>query len=319
MLNGNDGWAVGARGTIIHFDGENWKSVSSPAKKNLFSVYFKDSWNGIAVGESGTIMTFKNGIWTSTVKGIRGDLFTVSIDNDGAWIGGGLECVKVPIMKIGTRGSMTLINSFDSFASINSIFFLDSFSGWAVGSPSTILHFDGTSWEKPIIDDQFSSLKSVFFSNKNNGISVGYGGTIMIFSGDRWTKEYSLFTKNLKAGSILGNTYYAVGDSGSIISKYKYSNNIVSSTVEQIPERIEIFPNPCDEVLNIKLSTENDQKSFRTTIINAAGQIVIQKNLNSLDGILNYPIATSGLNNGLYNLQVVIGGKTHTVKFIIMH
>ena len=319
MLNGNNGWAVGAKGTIIHFDGENWQSVPSPIIKNLFSVYFKDAENGIAVGEAGSILTFKNGTWTTVGKGIRGDLFTACFDRDGAWIGGGLECVKVPIMKLVTKGGISLINNFDTDASINSIFFLDSYSGWAVGSPSALLCYDGTGWEKPIIDDKFSSLKSVFFSDKNNGISVGYGGTILIFSGDRWIKEYSSTFRNLRASCISDNTYYSVGDSGTIISKSRPLNNKISSPDEEIPEKLEVFPNPCNEVLNIRLNSGNIQTSVKATITNTAGQIVVQKDLNGWNGKLAYPIVTSGLNSGLYNLQVFTGGKPSTVKFIILH
>jgi photosystem II stability/assembly factor-like uncharacterized protein len=319
MLKDDNGWAVGAKGTILHFDGQNWKPILSQTKKDLFSVYFKDSENGIVVGESGTIMTYRNGNWTSIGKGIRGDLFTVFFQNDDAWIGGGLECVRFPIMKMATREGTAQINNFDFFASIHDIFFLDSYNGWAVGSPSTLLHFDGTSWEKQIIDDKFSSLKSVFFSDNSNGISVGYGGTILVFSGDTWAKEYSLSTKTLRAAAIVDNSYYAVGDSGTIISKTRFTGKQVSTTPEEKSEKIELFPNPCDEILNIKFNVSNNQTIVKLSITNSSGQIIIQKTVNAWNGSLTYTLGTSVLKNGLYNLQITSGNKTTIAKFIIMH
>ena len=320
MLNEKDGWAVGANGTIIRFDGKTWNPIVSPTKKNLLSVCFKDSENGIAVGEFGTVVIYLNGIWNVVENEIRGDLYTAFFESDDAWIGGGLECVNVPITKMVYKGGMTLINNFDSFATINSICFLNSYNGWAVGSPSTILHFDGLRWEKPLINDRFPSLKSVFFSDENNGISVGYSGTILIFSGDKWIKENSCVTQNLRGAAVIGNTFYAVGDSGTIVMKDLSANNKAIATIPQeVPGKILLFPNPCDEVLNINLPGKNDYAIVMISITNTYGQVIMQKKLNIGDGNLIYPIVTSELKNGLYFLQAVIGSKTTTIKFIIRH
>jgi photosystem II stability/assembly factor-like uncharacterized protein len=319
MLNENNGWAVGANGTIIHFDGQNWKQVVSPTKKDLFSVYFKDSENGIAVGESGTIISYKNSTWTSFGKSIRGDLFSVFYQNGDAWIGGGLECVKVPIMKMETRTGLTLINNYDSYATIHNIFFLDQYNGWAVGSPSTLLHFDGTIWEKSVIDERFASLKSVFFSDENNGICVGYAGTIMVYSDNRWSKEFSLSNKDLRATVIQDEKYYAVGDSGTILSKKLLIDKKELKSREQGVERIEVYPNPCNQILNVKLIGSSNEATCKFTLTNSTGQVVVQKDLNGWDGNLIFPVITSGLANGVYSLQITSGNKTANTKFIIMH
>ena len=319
IIDEHNGWAVGANGTIIIFDGENWKPIVSPTKKNLLSVCFKDRENGIAVGESGTVIIYKNGIWCIFKNEIRGDFFTAYFENDNIWIGGGLECTIVPIMTIPYNSGTTLIKSFESFASINSIFFLNSWNGWAVGSPSTILHFDGEKWQKPVINDKFSSLKSIFILDENNGISVGYNGTILIFSDNKWIKEDSNITHNLKGSAIIENTYYAVGDSGTILRKNKISGNSRMSALEIINERIDLFPNPCDNILNLKLAFENYQPVVRIIITAPNGQVVVQKNLYAWNSNPTCQISTSELKNGLYNLQVIIGAKSRTAKFIIMH
>jgi hypothetical protein len=251
---------------------------------------------------------------------MRGELNTVSFEDDNAWIGGGLECVNVPIMKMTYMDGSTIINNFDSFVSIYGIFFLNSYNGWAVGSPSTILHFDGVKWEKPVINYKFSSLKSIFFSDENKGISVGYSGTILIFSDGKWIKENSFVTQNLKGAAIIGNTFYAVGDSGTIVMKNLTANNKITATIPQeIPGKIQLFPNPCNRYLSILFSTENDNSDIFISIINSNGQVVFQKKLNLGNRNLTYPIVTSNLNDGLYILRTNIDGKMTSSKFVVRH
>jgi photosystem II stability/assembly factor-like uncharacterized protein len=58
-------WAVGRPGTILHFDGINWKRVEQFEKlPSLKSVFFSDMSTGIAVGYGGTILTYSNEGWT---------------------------------------------------------------------------------------------------------------------------------------------------------------------------------------------------------------------------------------------------------------
>ena len=319
MISEKDGWAVGAKGTILHFDDENWKPVTGPTDKKLFSVYFKDSDNGVVVGELGTILIYTNGIWSAKKNDIKGDLFTAFSKDEDVWIAGGLECVNIPIMKIGLSKGAGHPDSFDSFASIYSVFFLNSDDGWAVGSPSTLLHFNGVRWVKPIIDYKFPSLKSVYFSKEKEGICVGYSGTILTYSDNKWTMENSPSSHNLRAAAAVENTFYAVGDSGTILRKNKISGNSRMSALEIINERIDLFPNPCDNILNLKLAFENYQPVVRIIITAPNGQVVVQKNLYAWNSNPTCQISTSELKNGLYNLQVIIGAKSRTAKFIIMH
>ena len=61
MVSPDDGWAVGAFGTIIHWDGADWSNVTSPTTFQLNSVFMLSASDGWAVGISGTIIQ-----WTGT-------------------------------------------------------------------------------------------------------------------------------------------------------------------------------------------------------------------------------------------------------------
>lgn len=103
MLSDSLGYAVGAVGTILEWDGTRWSAMSSPTTQALLSV---DGIPGLicAVGGHGTVITLSNGAWTprdigalpnlracavahpSTilVGGERGELFR-SIDGGATW------------------------------------------------------------------------------------------------------------------------------------------------------------------------------------------------------------------------------------------
>jgi hypothetical protein len=247
-------------------------------------------------------------------------MFSVFYEKDEAWIGGGLECVNVPILKMKiNKNEKTFINQYYPFASIKSIMFLNSDNGWAVGSPSTILHFDGQQWGKAEMNDDYSSLNSVFFSDENNGISAGYGGSVLIYSENMWTKERLTTNQNLNGAVIFKNKYFAVGDSGTIIYRDLTLNNIITGINNNNDEIVQVYPNPCDEFLNIVIPCENNDLTASISVSSLSGEIIMQKELKLSTRSLTYPLVTREFKNGLYVIKTTFGGKTTTKEFIIRH
>jgi photosystem II stability/assembly factor-like uncharacterized protein len=320
MVDDHYGWVVGDKGTILHFDGNTWLPFNSPTNKNLFSVSFNDANHGVAVGDFGTVLIFKDGTWNQAESGSRARLLSVNFKTDNAWIGGGLECVKVPLMKINVNNKdKNPGNVMYSYASINGISFSDPNNGWAVGSPSTLLHFDGQRWEKVFATKNHSALKSVFFSDENNGISVGYSGTILTFIDGSWTKENSLSSRDLKAGTINGDTYYAIGDSGTILTaKILPEKSNIDKLLEGLKGNFRLYPNPCNDVLNILLSDSYTNKSVLISITNMLGQVLLQMELNITPTNKSLQLNTSQFSKGTYQLRVVDGSSISETKFIIL-
>lgn len=318
MVEVNDGWAVGAHGTILHYNGTSWQIYDSPTRNNLYSVSFKDSRNGIAVGESGTILSYENGVWRLIGSGTRGRLFASSYIKDNIWVGGGLECVKVPVMKIGLNNKeKPVIKSFDSNASISSLIFLSPGNGWAVGSPHTINHFDGAQWDRIDINEDYPALASVFFSDENNGISVGYEGTILIYKDGRWTKEASLSKKDLRGCYISGNDFYAVGKSGTILIRSMAQSRVKNLNDRNTEEKIRLYPDPCDGILNIIMPAEISAAKVRFSVSNATGQVLKQKVYPGSN--ISYSLVTSDLKEGFYYLKVEEGSNISSIKFVVRH
>lgn len=319
MIDDKEGWAVGDKGTIIHYNGKSWDNIESPVKNNLYSVSFNDPENGIAVGANGVILIYEYRNWKSCDRKILGNLYVTSINDNATWIGGGLECVSVPIMKIQNDQSGKVTHSVKLSATITGLAMINPQEGWAVGSPSTIMHYDGNQWNKANLDFSYPSLRSVFFSDMDNGISAGYGGAVLIYSGGTWTNEKTSTTNNLNGTLITGNSYYAVGDKGIIITK-KMDTEIDLKSNDQIKlSHISIYPNPSDKMINFLMPVENDFAVFNASVSNSEGQVIFQKEFQSGNGNLPYQIITDNFSNGFYVLKVMLGNKKYISKFIIKH
>lgn len=315
----NNGWAVGSNGVIIYYNGKNWQKVGSPSKWDLYSVSFNTQKKGIAVGEHGTILLYDNGKWELHENKIRGNLFSASFADNDVWIGGGLECVRFPIIQMTNNKGNLYINSFKSDAMINSVQFMNPDEGWAAGSPSTILHYNGKYWEVPVTTEKFSSLRSIFFSDINNGISAGYGGTIMIYKNNNWSKESFSTTEDLNGVTISNGIYYAVGNNGTIIKRVYNDGNSSNINPNAMEMGIEVFPNPCDERLNIYLNIDNPTDKVRLILTSTSGKIVMEKEHSLLNGYSECFLSTGALANGLYLLQVVNGNKSFISKIMVNH
>jgi photosystem II stability/assembly factor-like uncharacterized protein len=319
MIDEKEGWAVGDKGTIVQFTGKVWDNVESPVENNLYSVSFSDPENGIAVGANGVILKYENRRWIKLNQKVLGNLYTTALNEDVTWIGGGLECVSVPIMKIQNDQSGKVTNSVKLSATITGLAMINPKEGWAVGSPSTMMHFNGSRWNKADLDFRYPSLRSVFFSDKDNGISSGYGGTVLIYKRGTWTIEKTSTTLNLNGAFITGNSYYAVGDKGLIITKKIDPSKDLKANDKTKLFNISIYPNPSDGMINFIMPVENDSPDFITSVSNSEGQVIFQKEFQSGNGNLPYQIITDSFSNGIYVLKVIQGNKKYISKFIIEH
>jgi photosystem II stability/assembly factor-like uncharacterized protein len=340
FISEKNAWAVGSKGTILHFDGNKWESVTSPTRNDLYSVKFKDRDNGVAVGKLGTLVIYKNGTWIEIKNGSKGN-YNATYYLDEIWIGGGLECLNFPIIRVENSRSdaPVLVKNANFYASINSLFFLNAKNGWAVGSPSTLMHYDGSSWKNQFITEKFSSLNSIFFLDEETGICVGYNGTILRYSNESWTKDFSGVSQNLKSTLIHGNNCYAVGEYGTILSRQlnlltDHSNTGDLSSVPELGSGIaqhtdnitengilsvSLYPNPCNEILNVKLTSENTLEKGIIIVTNMDGKVMLEQKINFRETSSNFLIDTETLESGIYFLKIIIGENQSSSKFVVTH
>lgn len=319
LIDRNSGWAVGSNGTILHFNGTSWKNFESPTNKKLYSVSFRNPEQGIAVGERGTILLYEKGKWTLAKRTSMAHMFSVYAGNDLTLIGGGLECLSVPIMQMDETTGKKLVNIFTpDNVEIKSVFVIDKNRYWAVGRPGAFFYFDGTRWENPLISEHVPSLNSIFFSDKNIGLAVGYGGSIFTCTNGAWEKEESPVQNKLNGAVIYGNTYYAVGNNGTLITTNRIPETPpADGTDKNQYVRLETYPNPASDIINVRIPVEGTFNSGQVTITNLNGQVIMARDLDNMVVGQIIPVSISDLSNGLYLVKIEADGKTATGRFVI--
>jgi len=89
MTSEHDGWAVGAKGLIAHYDGHKWESFRGPVDETLTCIDMINSRCGWAVSEKGSVLKYNGKDWMLYMTFPNAELQSVSgVSEDEAWIAG---------------------------------------------------------------------------------------------------------------------------------------------------------------------------------------------------------------------------------------
>src|SRR5215472_1275649 len=137
----SDAWVVGLSGTILHWDGLGWTSVSSGTMESLYAVWGSEVSDVWAVGDAGTILHWDGNAWTNTLSGTMDYV-------RGVWGSGASD-----VWAVGYTGTIFHWDGsgWTSFPSgtTNHLFGVWGSAAsdvWAVGGAGTLLHWDGGGW-----------------------------------------------------------------------------------------------------------------------------------------------------------------------------
>jgi hypothetical protein len=218
-----DAWAVGDGGVILHWDGTNWATVSSPTNENLYDVFFVNATEGWAVGGSAHhgVILYYNGTWnmwnhvsfsgfTDHFDTVNGSLYAVTLNSDGnaGWIVGaagltlnwnGDVWFAIPDVSPNNLRSVSLVH--------------DSTEAWAVGDGGTIAHWTGTTWNTqtspttlPLYTIQMQSTTSGWAAGGS-----GDSGVVLNLNGSTWNVwDKFLFGMNGTMESTVNSTIHSI-------------------------------------------------------------------------------------------------------------
>ena len=226
---GNDVWAVGAKGSILHWDGSVWSKVVSPTTERLRSIAMARTNLGLAVGYNGKAVKWNGTSWsTSTVntdEWFRTVAFTPGTNGTDAWaapdkVGVGRFCHWN-----GSSWETKVGGKYHLFGGIVwGLSMLTVNDGWAVGERfqgtgmiGQILQWNGSSWTQ--VASPETKLYAIDMFSATNGWAVGEGGTLVAWNGSDWTVSPDSPTEeDLWAVDLLtASDGWAVGDSGAIL------------------------------------------------------------------------------------------------------
>jgi hypothetical protein len=187
-----DVFAVGASGTILHYNGTSWSAMTSGTTNILHGVWGSSGTDVFAVGDvddesgSGTILQYNGTSWSTVPLCAQCHRF------NGVW------------------GS----SATDVFV---------------VGEAGTILHYNGSTWSAMTSGTE-NDLHGVWGSSGTDVFALGDAGTILNYNGSTWSAMTSGTTNNLNGvwGSSATDVF-AVGNSGTILH-YPFSLSISVST-----------------------------------------------------------------------------------------
>ena len=150
-----DVWAVGTGGTLVHFDGTSWSSVASPTTSSLNAIYGTSTTDIYAVGDDDTRLHW-NGTWTALPTVYPGAMY---VHQYGVWASSSGEA-------------------------------------WSAGIPYTdaIPHRTGGSWTTtPVASIGTLSFKGVWGSGDSDVWLVGTPGVegfLQRWNGSSWSSVY---------------------------------------------------------------------------------------------------------------------------------
>jgi photosystem II stability/assembly factor-like uncharacterized protein len=175
-----------------------WQRRSSGTTANLMTVDFvgNDGW---AVGSRGTILATTDGgaTWAKRTSGYHGWLADVAFaDREHGWTVGGNQPSGATVLAT-TDGGATWQTQTTAKTSLAAVFAVDSTHAWAVGHDSrgrgrVLATTDGRTWhEQHVGRRQF--LVDVSFTDEKHGWAVGIGGTIVATrdGGTTWAAQQS--------------------------------------------------------------------------------------------------------------------------------
>ena len=185
----DDVWAVGGHGTIIHWDGVEWKKVESPTEKLLTDIWGSSSNNIYAVGFSlinqAEIIHYDGNSW----RNITSELNTTKRGFRSIWVDKNNTAYAVGTSVINYNGlSWNTIN-------VNQSKFLTRIRGRnsadivAVGQRGRIHHFNGMVWKTyPELFKDTGTLNEIrgviIFEKSIIGVGISHQGAL-VYRGKR--------------------------------------------------------------------------------------------------------------------------------------
>lgn len=248
--NGKDMWAVGERGTIVHYDGAQW-THTAVGTTTLYAIWGSSSTSIWAVGGTNTVLRYDGSTWTPLSSAPTGSFNRIVGTSDtDVWLFGGTDAAhfdgaawstqKLPatvtdakrvgsevwilaggsVLRLSGPGatptSVTLPAAKPKGA-YTAIVASSPTSAWAVGTEGTAAQFDGSTWKALSVgttDIRYATI------TPNGDVYGASQGSVFRLNATRWDRVVNVagnpgVTENLKhAYATPEGHVWAVGGGG---------------------------------------------------------------------------------------------------------
>ncbi len=208
-----DVFAVGYNGTVLHYDGINWSSMTSGTTEFLYGVWGSSGIDVFTVGLNGTVIHYDGINWSSMTSGTIEHL-------NGVWGSSGTN-----VFAVGYNGTVLHYDGINwSSMTSGTTEHLDDVWGssgtdvFAVGDNGTVIHYDGNNWSA-MAGGTIEHLHGVWGGSGTDVFAVGDNGTVIHYDGINWSAMAGGTTRNLMdVWGSSGTDIFAVGNMGTILN-----------------------------------------------------------------------------------------------------
>jgi hypothetical protein len=174
-------FVVGARGTVLHFDGARWKEQQSGTSRNLSAVWAVSPTDVFAVGFDGLILHFDGKEWRSQTSGTTRTLSAIWGDSPSNVIAVGRSGT---ILRYDGRAWHT--EQSGTGQDLLAVWGSSSSDVYAGGTRGTLLHFSGGSWspvqirlEKLLqVQETYSQFNALGGTSPTDVYAAGWQGLV---------------------------------------------------------------------------------------------------------------------------------------------
>lgn len=206
----NDVWAVGMRGTIVHYDGERLTLHGGGTTEMLTDVGGTTTGEVWAVGDSGTILHMSDGPWQPVESGTAAPLLAVFASaQDEVWIGG-----RGILLRASSRGVEKFPFPGPAGAQILDLHGTGKDDVWAALTDG-ISHYDGRAWSTPV---QARGVKRVWSIGPNDAWATTgwyYRGAMDYWQWDGTTWQPRTLAPSVRTWMFPFHTDYEIGSANS--------------------------------------------------------------------------------------------------------
>ena len=221
FINDSTGWVVGRNGIIFKTtdEGNTWQSQSSGTNSWLNEITVFNDSVGLIGGRDGVILktSDQGGQWFNLNSGVSSDITGITVQDSIIW-GVGERSLILHSSDLGNN--WTKLSSDVSSETLIDVHFVDSKTGWSVGSYGKIIHTsDGETWEEQSSGTS-DLLRAVDFANDTVGWTVGRNSTIKRTNdgGKNWTAQQTVVQESLwDVYFVDENNGWIVGANGTIL------------------------------------------------------------------------------------------------------
>jgi hypothetical protein len=204
-------FAVGFTGTILRYDGVNWKAMSSGTTQLLRGVWAAGADDVFAVGDGGTILHYDGIQWMPIASGVSFHLTAV-------WGTSGANVFAVGYSDTLLHYDGVSWTPMDSGESdwLTAVWGAAPDDVYATQEYGAIVHYDGSFWSRVYSGPHI--FEEICGRSGTDVYATGLGGRIVHFDGSTWSELPRATTEMLWGMSLpASGPGYAVGAYGTIL------------------------------------------------------------------------------------------------------